>query len=68
MNSASEKIEDAFFKRQDQELIENLRKKRKTLTLTDAIASIEGLVLHNNDDGNTKAALKLIKSELQKNK
>ena len=66
MNSASEKIEDAFFKKQDQELIENLRRKQKPLTLADAIKSIEDRVLHNYDDGNTEAALKLIKYRLQK--
>jgi hypothetical protein len=66
MNSASEKIEDAFFKKQDQELIENLRRKQKPLTLSDAIKSIKDRVLHNYDDGNTEAALKLIKYRLQK--
>lgn len=66
MNSASKEIEDAFFKKKDQELIENIKKKRQSLTLTEALDSIENIVLHNYDDGRTEIAFKLIKSKLQK--
>jgi hypothetical protein len=65
MNSVSENIENAFFKKRDQDLIERL-KHRQAISINKAIKSLEAMILHNQDDGNTKEALKVIKAELLK--
>jgi hypothetical protein len=64
MNSAGEIIENAFFKKRDQELIEKLKHSPKKLSISEAINSIENMCLHNQDDSNNEEALKVIKAAL----